>query len=260
MSEPDSNPGGLPEDRQPMQDRSRASLTRMLDAARRLLVEHGSGEFSLGDVSRAGQVSIGSIYHRFESKDELLRAVHGEFMQQLTREQAALVLRAQLNSASLPELLANMVDEIAEFFRRHASLLRPMMICASKDPVISSAGAVGHTHLRNLFSAALLAYSAEMKRDQPQQAVVTCFKLTYAALGYELGFGAINPRLDMRNWDRLKVDLAEVCAAFLMTAPITAPVWKAKAKPGRRQPRTEKNEVSPATKRVRRGGAGRGAR
>jgi AcrR family transcriptional regulator len=243
VNESNPNLAGLPEDRQPLQDRSRASLSRMLDAARRLLVENGSGEFSLGDVSRAGRVSIGSIYHRFDSKDELLRAVHSDFMKELTEEQTALVSGAVRNARNLPELLSLMIDEVAEFFRKHAPLLRPMMICASKDPVISAAGGVGYAHLRDLFSGALLAYRADMRCNDPQHAAVTCIKLIYAALGYELGFGAISPRLDARHWDRLKVDLAEVCTSFLMTEPVALPL---PARPRSRKPHNGGAAAKPA--------------
>src|SRR5439155_8476116 len=61
--------------REPLQGRSRASFERMLEAAEKLLVERGSDEFTLSDVSKAGKVSIGSIYCRFDSKDDLIRAV-----------------------------------------------------------------------------------------------------------------------------------------------------------------------------------------
>ena len=61
--------------RRPQQGRSKASLERMLFAARELMLERQSEEFTLQDVSARGNVSIGSIYLRFESKDNLVRAV-----------------------------------------------------------------------------------------------------------------------------------------------------------------------------------------
>ncbi len=235
MSESEANLAGLPEERQPLQDRSRASLTRMIDAARQLLVAHGSAEFSLSDVSRAGRVSIGSIYHRFQSKDELLQAVHKELMQELTREQVALVARAQLRSTTLPELLSHLVEGMAEFLRAKSGVLRPMMLCANKDPVIAAGGAAGHYHMCGLYTQALLTYASDMKRPNPEQAAVTCFKLTYAAIGHELGFGAAAPPRDVQNWERLKIDLAEMCAAFLITAPITPVPLNGHAKPKSRR-------------------------
>ena len=64
--------------RRPQQGRSKASLERMLAAARELMLERGSEEFTLQEVSERGQVSIGSIYLRFESKDNLVRGVIAE--------------------------------------------------------------------------------------------------------------------------------------------------------------------------------------
>ena len=61
--------------RKPQQGRSKASLERMLAAGRELMLDRGSEEFTLQEVSERGQVSIGSIYLRFESKDNLVRGV-----------------------------------------------------------------------------------------------------------------------------------------------------------------------------------------
>lgn len=58
----------------PQQGRSRASYERMLAAAEKLMVKRGNDDFTLTEVAKAGKVSIGSIYLRFDSKDDLIRA------------------------------------------------------------------------------------------------------------------------------------------------------------------------------------------
>ena len=47
----------------------------MVQAALSLMIERASEEFTLLEVSQRGKVSIGSIYHQFRSKDDLVRAV-----------------------------------------------------------------------------------------------------------------------------------------------------------------------------------------
>ena len=61
--------------RAPQQKRAQASLARMMEATEALLIERGAEGFTLGEVSRVGKVSIGSIYFRFDSKEALFKAV-----------------------------------------------------------------------------------------------------------------------------------------------------------------------------------------
>ena len=59
--------------KEPKQNRSKASLERLLNAACELLTENGYKDFTLQEVSKRAKVSIGSIYNRFKSKEDLIR-------------------------------------------------------------------------------------------------------------------------------------------------------------------------------------------
>lgn len=209
----------LSEERQPLQSRSRASLTRMLAAARRLLIERGSDDFALSDVSRVGRVSIGSIYHRFQSKEELLRAVHRQLMEDLHDEQIAMVAGIRATTHDLQGLLAMLIDAIAEFLKRNAGALRPMMACANKDGAIAAAGKASHAELRGLFIAALMTYRSAIRHADPVAAADTCFKMIYAAVARDLGFEAAHIAADMAEWNDLKRNLFAMCTAFLLSPP-----------------------------------------
>ena len=207
----------LPDERQPLQSRSRASLTRMLSAARRLLIERGSDDFALSDVSRVGRVSIGSIYHRFQSKEELLRAVHRQLMEDLHHEQTAMVEAVRADAKDLPSLLAMLIDAMAEFLKRNAGALRPMMACANKDDAIAAAGKASHAEMRDLFISALMIYRSTIRHASPREAADTCFKMIYAAIARDLGFEAAHIAADQAEWQDLKGSLFAMCTAFLMS-------------------------------------------
>jgi AcrR family transcriptional regulator len=60
----------------PQQERSRVALAKIVEAATSLLAtDTGTGEFSMADVARAAQIPVASLYRRFRSKDDLLRAL-----------------------------------------------------------------------------------------------------------------------------------------------------------------------------------------
>jgi AcrR family transcriptional regulator len=191
----------------------------MLAAARRLLIEHGSDDFALSDVSRVGRVSIGSIYHRFESKEELLRAVHRQLMEDLHAEQSTMVSAVCAATRDLPGMLAMLVDAIAEFLKRNAGALRPMMACANKDDAIATAGKASHSELRDLFINALMTHRSAIRHADPAMAAGTCFKMIYAAIARDLGFEAAHIAADQAEWNDLKKNLFAMCTAFLMSPP-----------------------------------------
>lgn len=103
--------------RKPQQGRSKASLERMLSAARELMLERGSEDFTLQDVNQRGNVSIGSIYLRFQSKENLVRAVIARALEDLAQAEEAMVEEVLGSSATLEEFMPRYVAGYAEVLR-----------------------------------------------------------------------------------------------------------------------------------------------
>jgi AcrR family transcriptional regulator len=61
--------------RQPSTQKGRATRGRILQAAARLIAERGAAAVSLEDVERAAGVGRSQMYHYFDGRDDLLRAV-----------------------------------------------------------------------------------------------------------------------------------------------------------------------------------------
>jgi AcrR family transcriptional regulator len=60
---------------QPTTEKGRATRQRILQAASRLIAERGVAAVSLEDVEREAGVGRSQLYHYFEGRDDLLRAV-----------------------------------------------------------------------------------------------------------------------------------------------------------------------------------------
>jgi AcrR family transcriptional regulator len=82
----------------------------MLAAARSLMIERGSEDFTLQEVGTRGKVSIGSIYLRFESKDNLVRAVLARGLADLAAAEAAMYAQLLAASARLQQSQAQLAD------------------------------------------------------------------------------------------------------------------------------------------------------
>jgi AcrR family transcriptional regulator len=69
-------PAEAPEGRQPRgARRKRATRTRLLDAAFRLMAEKGMGSVAINDITEAADVGFGSFYNHFESKEGIFAAL-----------------------------------------------------------------------------------------------------------------------------------------------------------------------------------------
>jgi len=203
--------------RVPQQSRSRASYERMLDAAEKLLRERGSDEVTLTEVGKRGKVSIGSIYCRFDSKDDLIRAVQQRVSAAISEEQSGTLTRLSRHAASLEGLMRMLVDELAESLKRHASILRPMMLRANQDPVIGSMGRSAHDAVARVAVDAMLRFSDDFSHSEKERSANAAYSIIYAALARFLGLGSSMESSEQGDWEDLKFDLASMATAYLTT-------------------------------------------
>lgn len=103
---------------------------KIMEAAMRLFVERGYFNTSVPDIVRESNISIGSIYHHFENKQDLAKALYAETLGSFTAE----MLRRTEQARNLKEklrLLVNFLYELCDadpvrmeymLFMRHAEI------------------------------------------------------------------------------------------------------------------------------------------
>lgn len=200
--------------RKPQQGRSKASLERMLVAARELMLERGSEDFTLQDVSERGQVSIGSIYLRFESKDNLVRGVIAEALEALATDENALIERLANDCKDLASFVPTYVEGYAEVLRRHAPLLRLTMERAAYDPQVSAPGKERALRAETDSTAAMLAHAGEFGGDDPTVKAQSAYHIVFATLARQLSLGSTGEAAHDYDWTLLKRELARMCLAY----------------------------------------------
>jgi len=204
--------------RKPQQGRSLASLRRMLEAARDLMLERGNEEFTLQEVSERGQVSIGSIYLRFESKDNLVRGVIAEALEALAAEETSLVAQLRAESGDLSTFIYGYVEGYAEVLRKHAPLLRLTMVRAEFDPQVAIPGKQHAMRAERDGSQAMLAYASEFGgngADDHKVKAQTGYHVIFATLARQLSLGSSGEAAHAYDWQAMKRELARMCLAYL---------------------------------------------
>lgn len=203
--------------RKPQQGRSKASLERMLAAARELMLERGSEEFTLQDVSERGQVSIGSIYLRFESKDNLVRGVIAEALDALAEEETALLQRLATNCQDLATFVPAYVEGYAEILRQHAPLLRLTMERAAYDPLVSAPGKQHALRAERMSAESMLAFAHEFGGTDHDKKAQSAYHIIFATLARQLSLGSSGEAVHDYDWALLKRELGRMCLAYFRT-------------------------------------------
>ena len=208
----------LPESkfREPQQARSRQSFEKTIEATLALLQERGNDEFTLADVSARSGVSIGSIYARFEGKDELIRVAHGRKMDDIDAVSSHLFEPLPtLPDAGLEAIAYEAVEQSIQVLRRYADILRPFMLRATHDKAISKRGAASHAALAASFAAVLHKWPDGFL-DQTD--IDWSFNVVYSVVARRLGLGSTLEGSGNLEWDEMAKKLAGMVAAYLASS------------------------------------------
>lgn len=203
--------------RKPQQSRSKASLVRMLAAAEKLMLERGSEDFTLQEVSSGGNVSIGSIYLRFNGKDNLVRAVIADHLERMEAEEEALLATVR-KAKSLRAFVADYVVGYAELLKHHAPLLRLTMQRASTDPLVSASGKGAALRFATSSTAAMMVFADEMGGDDKELKVNSAYHVIFAMLARQLSLGSTGESVHDYDWQQLKRELGRMCLGYLTHA------------------------------------------
>lgn len=204
--------------RKPRQGRSLASFERMLEATKALMIETGGDSFTLQDVSERGQVSIGSIYLRFESKDRLLHAVIAEELQAIIAKERVMIDAVLAETSTLGEFLPLYIARYSAFLEEHAPLLRTIMARAEIDPLVSEPGKETARRSSEMSIAAILTFRDEIKSADPEAKALAVFQIVFATIARQFGLGSTPESSDPYLWGFIKDEIVKMALAYLRHA------------------------------------------
>lgn len=152
-----------PEWIEPTQARSREKVQKIVDAARRRVVETQSLDLKMTDIARAAGVAVGTLYQFFPSRTALIQKLFAEEMRGIDASVAETFL-----SLSEVDQLANQIE--AQLLS-HVDIVKSepaMMVIwasASVDPVIAAADFANTRRNAAVLSARMQAHLDATRTD-----------------------------------------------------------------------------------------------
>ena len=199
--------------RPPRQKRSEATLARILEAAGRLLAARDIEAVTVEDIAREAGVSVGSLYTRFRSKDELLTHLLDAIQRSQVTELETLLAPERWDGVGLAARLDWLVDALRDSARASPGLIRAVFgRLLSQSPELSRGPAALNARSVELIAAWLLAAEDGVTAPEPETAAATTTAwLSYSvhmALLYDFAFPG-------QDGDRVVAELRRAALAAL---------------------------------------------
>jgi AcrR family transcriptional regulator len=199
----------------PQQERSRASFERVIQAATSLLEEGGYDGFTLAEVSKRANVSIGSIYARVKSKDDLFYVIQDRYM--TVSENRPRLQDADLwSDLDAHAAIVGIVDEIGELFKLNERLLRVFMHRGIVDDVVAARSSSSISQFHDEIVAILLTKRDEIVHEDPELAIDVAFRMAWGTLARQIMYWPTFESKRTVPWDTLVHELGRACVAYLL--------------------------------------------
>ena len=210
MSTFDTSPHVL----RPQQERSRAALAKIVQAAEKILRKAGIDGFSMAAVAEAADLPIGNIYRRFKGKDELLQAIKHDVTSRI--EFAVADLLSQREFSDIPSLVRAFVGAASKTFASDETLYRTVFESRTRNPVLNQIGLSGRRRVFAAYREALLPFLDGVPKTRAELLVHVSFHLLASAI---VGKARVDDgALTDLSWKVLGSEIGAAAIAYLQTS------------------------------------------
>jgi len=175
--------------RPPQQARTRQTLTRLLDAAERLVAEKGFEATGIAEIAKAAGASVGGFYRRFADKQGLLQALHARFCEEACATADVGLDPARWSSAPTSEVVREFVAFLLRIFRQREGFFRAYQVAGFSDETVRRRTVDLHVYLHGKLAALFAERRADITHPEPEIG---------AAFGLDLVLGALTQAVQLQ--------------------------------------------------------------
>lgn len=195
--------------RPPQQARSRAALQRLLASAEYVLVNDGIKEFTIARVAEHAGVSVGGVYRRFASKEQLIDAVRYELVARLEH---AITEALAAQSSSLADVLDAYTAALSEVLADSGQVI-PAILAGGRSADVPEHGLRTIITLQQRFIEAAAPYRGQIRHSHPDAALNIAFRSVIAASAHRAAIAPWWP--DGLTWQQWAREIAEMTRTYL---------------------------------------------
>lgn len=199
----------------PQQSRSQETLSRILDAAERMLEEKSFTEATLAEIMERAGVTVGAFYRRFPDKDALLHHLDDRFFTEMHQLADELLDPARWEGAPLARVIEKFTRVAVPTYRLRRGLMRTLFVRARTDEKIQHSAREIHGHFIERLTAIAEPRRAEISHPNPALAVRLGFRMLIGALRETVIFGESWPAGPWGDDEQLAHELARAYLNYL---------------------------------------------
>lgn len=169
-------PDHPPRYREPRQARSAATLARVLRAAEEIASSSGLEEMTITGVAERAGVSVGTIYRRFEDKEQLIAALVERMVE---RRQSYVAERLRAAEPSLSGVLDAYADALLQSFADSDKLFPELLRARGATSLDRGSRAI--TEIHRLLLDAAAPHTGQIRRSDPELALDTAARAILGA-------------------------------------------------------------------------------
>ncbi|GAB2997976.1 TetR/AcrR family transcriptional regulator [Mycobacterium bourgelatii] len=196
----------------PRQARSRAALQRLLASAEQVLVNEGLEDFTIARVAEHAGVSVGGVYRRFASKEQLIEAI-----KQVLAERVERAVSEALDTAepSLSGVIEAFTGALSETLNETGRLVPAVLASGRRVDAPEEQGLRTITSLHQRFLERASLHAEQIRHPDSVVALDIAFRSMIAAGTQRAAASPWWPDgLTWREWSR---EVADMALAYLTT-------------------------------------------
>ncbi|MEU6841807.1 TetR/AcrR family transcriptional regulator [Streptomyces sp. NPDC046716] len=196
--------------KEPQQARSAATLARVLHAAEEIASSGGLEEMTMTGVAERAGVSVGTIYRRFEDKEQLINALTERMLDRREEYVAEQLRKAEPSLSGVMDAYAH---ALLQSFSDGSSVFPALLRARGAKP--SDRGARTITEVHRLLLEAAAPYADEIRRSDPQAALDTAARALLGACFHNSV--RPDPATGETAQRRYANELSDMAVAYLLT-------------------------------------------
>ncbi|MFF7331999.1 TetR/AcrR family transcriptional regulator [Streptomyces sp. NPDC090306] len=202
--------------KQPQQARSAATLARVLRAAEEIASSGGLEEMTITGVAERAGVSVGTIYRRFDDKEQLVYALTERM---LDRREEYVAERLDEAEPSLSGVMDAYAHALLQSFADSGSLFPELLRARGAKPLDRGGRTI--TRIHQLLLEAAAPYADDIRRSDPQRALDTAARALLGACFHNSV--RPDPATGEDAQRRYADELSDMAVAYLSTPDRGAP-------------------------------------